>query len=169
MPTAQQWSKAFAAQARVDWQTWNLLRNNPDFSVPVCHRLHFLQMACEKVCKAHLCLQGINPSLVQSSHAYVAKTLPIICREQLRRRKLRAGRLDAVVHFAKRLAREIELLAPSVDDGGRRPDNCEYPWVDGLDCIHLPAEWQFDVTTLLKKPLCSSIFKVIADALDRLV
>lgn len=169
MPSAQEWSRAYAAQAKVDWQTWTALRTNPDFSVPVCHRLQFLQMVCEKLCKAHLCRQGTDPSQVQGSHAYVAKTLPIICEERLRRRKLKTGRLDAVVRFCKRLAREIELLAPSVDDGGRRPDNCKYPWVDGLDHIHLPAEWQFAVTTLLRKPLCNSIFKVIADALDRLV
>lgn len=169
MPTAREWSQAFAAQAKVDWQTWNLLQTTPELSVPACHRLHFLQMVCEKLCKAHLCRQGTDPLQVQSSHAYVAKTLPIICHEHLRKRRRKTGRLDAIIRFPRQLAREIELLAPSVDDGGRRPDNCEYPWADALDKLHLPSDWQFAVTALLKKPICSSILKVIADALDRLV
>lgn len=47
-------------------------------------KLHFLQMACEKVCKAHLCLQpGADPKDYQSSHAYTAKNLGIIVKQQL--------------------------------------------------------------------------------------
>ena len=46
------WACGFARQAQADFQTFERLQAMP---VPECHKLQFLQMACEKLVKAHLC------------------------------------------------------------------------------------------------------------------
>jgi hypothetical protein len=50
--------------------------------------------------------------------------------------------LDSFLRDARRLAREIELLDPVVRDGGRRNDNCEYPW-EGQGIVRSPLEHAF--------------------------
>ena len=81
-PTPDNWGEAYAKQALADFNAWNELQGNS--AIPSCQKLHFLQMACEKLCKAHLCKQpGANPKDFQTSHAYTAKNLGIILRQQL--------------------------------------------------------------------------------------
>jgi hypothetical protein len=50
--TPDNWGKAFAKQALADFEAWNELQGNT--AIPSCQKLHFLQMACENLCKAHL-------------------------------------------------------------------------------------------------------------------
>jgi hypothetical protein len=109
-------------------------------------------MACEKLTKAHLCGQGVPQVNLQSSHAYTAKNLPIIIRQQAIAAKARPPQLKAIVRTAKHLAQEIELLAPSVTRDQMRRDNCEYPWEDAKGNIHLPCDWTFETTNLLATP-----------------
>jgi hypothetical protein len=73
------WAVGYARQAQADFQTFEKLQAMP---VPECHKLQFLQMACEKLVKAHLCSDKADPSGLQTSHAYVAKTLPVVLRQQ---------------------------------------------------------------------------------------
>ncbi|MFO0810859.1 MAG: hypothetical protein U0746_19700 [Gemmataceae bacterium] len=142
MPTATEWSLGYARQADADFRSWERLRRAK--GVPECHCLLFLQMACEKLTKAHLCRAGTPPALLQTSHAYTAKNLPVIVRQQvgfsaLSRRS--AGWVNAKV---KPLAREIELLAPAVSAaatgpttastrGPTRPASCGCRWT-GRSC-----------------------------------
>lgn len=80
MATGDEWAAAYARQADADFQTFQKLQDLP---VPDCHRLLFLQMACEKLVKAHLCGPvGTDPVAVQTSHAYIAGTLPVVLRQQ---------------------------------------------------------------------------------------
>src|SRR5882724_6463098 len=44
-------AQAFIAQARSDWLVYRVLTESAE--VPLCHRLHYLQMACEKLAKAY--------------------------------------------------------------------------------------------------------------------
>src|SRR6476646_5983893 len=81
MATAAEWAVAYARQANADFRTWELLQDRDD--VPEFHKLLFLQMACEKLTKAHLCSDGTRPDDLQSSHAFTAKNLPIIIRQQV--------------------------------------------------------------------------------------
>ena len=124
------WSRAYARQAQADLDAREVLLGA---TVPACQHLHFLQMACEKISKAHRCLGGANPEALRHSHGFAAKVLPQIARELLRRSAFAADLgvaprgLEAMV---RQLARDVDLLAPAVDDDGRRPDNCEYPWED---------------------------------------
>src|ERR1043166_6062480 len=105
---------------------------------------------------------------LQASHAYVGKTLPVIAKKLLptfagtKSQKFLAFQLRAL----KQLAREIELLAPSVDDGGRRPDNCEYPWEDGQGALHVPAEYDFPSMKLLATPVGRLLPRLLNRAID---
>ena len=81
MATPAEWADGYARQADADMKTWTALQGSAD--VAECHRLLFLQMACEKLCKAHLILGGTPPINLQSSHGYVAKPLPVVIRDQL--------------------------------------------------------------------------------------
>ena len=108
--------------------SFKTLQSLQDVSIPECHKLQFLQMACEKLVKAHLCGSGTDPAALQASHAYVAKTLPVVLRQQASAVNFVGGKARKALTYARHLAQEIEVLAPAVDRGGRRPDNCEYPW-----------------------------------------
>lgn len=167
MPTANEWSVAYARQAKSDMEVRDFLLTSKDF--PPCHQLHFLQMACEKLCKAHLFAQGQDSPQFQKSHAYVASILPVIFKMKFaetykRELRNRAGVLSQV----KQLAREIELLAPAVDAAGRRKDNCEYPWEDGAGKIVSPIDRQFPNLDLLHKPHGIQILKFVKAAIDDL-
>ena len=107
-PTADNWGKAYARQALADFDTWNQLQGMGD--IPSCQKLHFLQMACEKLCKAHLCKQrGAQPEDYQSSHTYTAKNLGIVIRQQLSLMANSPRNGQFLLASCKSFAREIEL------------------------------------------------------------
>jgi hypothetical protein len=58
------WARGYARQAQADFQTFEKLQAMP---VPECHKLQFLQMACEKLVKAHLC-EGSSGRSTASSY-----------------------------------------------------------------------------------------------------
>lgn len=160
------WAQAYARQARADFDAWGALAEHKELAPS--QRLHFFQMACEKLCKAHLCKSGAEPSTLTGSHAYIAGTLPVIVRQHLTRLTGKKGRAGLLRH-AKHLSREIELLAPAVDDGGRRPDNCEYPWEDHAGQLHVPAEHSFPALRLLTAPAGRTFLKTVRAAIAALV
>jgi hypothetical protein len=165
MSTAVEWAKGYARQAKADFDTWNQLQGND--SVPKCHKLLFLQMACEKLAKSHLCTRGSNPADLQTSHAYIAKNLPIIIRQQIPAANSR--RSQNIFRHIKHLAREIELLSPAVTRDGQRPDNCEYPWEDGGGSLHVPLDWSFVPSELLNTPAGPALLKHIYTAIGELL
>jgi len=165
MSTSDEWAVGFARQALADLETWEKLQGIE--SVPDCHKLLFLQMACEKLTKTHLCRARSDPASIQSSHAYTAKNLPIIIRQQIEISKPKnAGWL---LKHSKHLAHEIEMLAPAVKRGGQRPDNCEYPWDDEGGRLHVPLDWTFAPANLLIEPAGRTFLKLIREALSRLL
>lgn len=164
MATPQDWTRAYALQARTDFECWNLLQTG---SAPLCQRLHFLQMACEKLSKAHMIHHGTAPGLVQARHNYTTTVLPAALEEQLRVVG-QASQWPALQGYARRLAQEIDFLAPSVDDNGQRPDNCEYPWEDALGVLHSPLTHSFAVGRLLVTPRSLFLLKLVSNAIDRL-
>jgi hypothetical protein len=143
-----------------------------DAEVPACQHLHFLQMACEKISKAHRCLGGTDPEALMHSHGFAAKVLPQIARELMRRAAFAAGvpvARSQVVPMVQQLAREVDLLTPAVDDDGRRPDNCEYPWEDSGGTLHVPAEHKFESLDALHRHRAGATFlKIVATAAEEL-
>lgn len=137
--TKQDWAKGYARQALSDLRARETLAKA---SADKCHRLHFLQMAAEKVCKAHLTMANGHEN-VRKTHAYVARNLPTIARHYYsvinNNNQISQWEISAI----RRIAHEIEVLAPACDDGDVRLDNSEYPWVDGRGTINIPCEYCF--------------------------
>ncbi|HXW15193.1 MAG TPA: hypothetical protein VEN79_11845, partial [Terriglobia bacterium] len=81
----QNWAKSYAMQALSDLRAWDVLvgaragKSGGGARAKKCHRLHFLQMAAEKTCKAHLTLEN-GHEMVKNRHAYVKDNLPLIAR-----------------------------------------------------------------------------------------
>src|SRR5580700_5907782 len=81
MTLPSEWALGYARQASADFETFETLQTLP--GIPNCHKLLFLQMACEKLCKAHLIASGTDPHALQSSHGYIAGPLPSVVRQQI--------------------------------------------------------------------------------------
>jgi hypothetical protein len=138
-PKDRQWAVAYAKQALSDLNARDILALE---GAEKCQRLHFLQMAAEKVCKAHL-VNANGHDNVRKTHAYVAKNLPIIARQFYSANSDDNQIARWAVKEVKHLAREIEFLAPASDDSGLRPDNSEYPWDDAKGKVQVPCEFTF--------------------------
>ena len=129
-----EWARSYACQALSDLDAREKLALA---AAAKCHRLHFLQMAAEKVCKAYLTVNNGHVN-VRRTHACVERNLPMLARQfcdvSLSSREMLNIR---------RLAKEIEVLAPACDGGDKREDNCEYPWQDGHGAVRIPCEYKF--------------------------
>jgi hypothetical protein len=167
MASASEWSRGYARQADADFKMFQMLE--PLRDVEACHKLLFLQMACEKLVKAHLCGGGTDPVALQRSHGYVAGTLPVVLRQQAVAVNFTGPHARWVLQHAKHLSQEIEVLAPAVKRGGQRPDNCEYPWEDGDGNLRVPLDWSFHPARLLVVPAGRSFLKLLRGAMDRLL
>ena len=135
-------SEAFALQAASDMAAYEALAKT---ALPLCHRLHYLQMWLEKLCKAHI--RGSNLPIDVFSHGVIAKVLPRLLAQYWRSLDFEVcPNLSEI--FA--LCREIDLLHPQVNDGGRREDNVEYPWCSAEGTIRFPAQYDFAVASRLQ-------------------
>ncbi|MCX5672129.1 MAG: hypothetical protein NTU94_12495 [Planctomycetota bacterium] len=168
MSLHDQWRRGYAVQARADLETLDLLSRQPVDAVPKCHRLQFLQMACEKLVKAHLLDIGTYTPDRLRIHTVTAKHLPPIMNEYYRRQTGRSMP-PHLYQRVGRMAREIELLAPAADDDGRQPANCEYPWPNVAgNQVYVPAEYAFRSLDLPREPALHLILKVLPIAIHAL-
>ncbi len=167
MSTPADWATAYARQADADFKTWEVLQSQR--AVPKCHGLLFLQMACEKLCKAHLIAEGARSETLQTSHGYIAKPLPVVIKRQITSLRPDAKRMEDLLRDIRHLAAEIEVLNPSMDRNGQRPDNCEYPWEDSRGTVHSPLDWTFHPSRLLTVPNGRTFVKLVRGAIDRLL
>jgi hypothetical protein len=157
------WAQAFARQAASDLRARDVIIG--DKTLPQCHSLHYLQMACEKICKASMIAGGVNPNDLQTSHAYIAKQLPNIVHVYLGRDG--RGTSSWVVDAIRPLARKIELLNPAVRDGGRSPQNCEYPWAKADGSVVAPADYKFEFREMFE-PAGVMLLKIIRQLAEEL-
>jgi len=104
-----------------------------------------------------------------TSHAYIGGTLPVVLRQQAVFVNFTGGKAKEVLNRARVVAHEIEVLAPSVNRDGDRPDNCEYPWEDTTRKLHSPLDWPFNLSDLILIPSGRTILKLIRGAIDRLM
>jgi hypothetical protein len=132
------WAEGYARQALSDLRARETLVGK----VEKCHRLHYLQMAAEKACKAHLTISNGHDN-VRKRHDYVAKNLPIIARQFYAAINDNNQIAQWEVSQIRRLAKEIEVVAPGCDGGECRKDNSEYPWEDRQGNICVPCEYSF--------------------------
>lgn len=173
MPIPTQWRKAYARQAISDLEVYEFL--SLQRRLPACHRLHYLQMYLEKVAKAYAwptdakCREQTS---LGSGHSYVAKLVPRIFMEGFRRQEGRnpSGSLQKRI---RELCREIDLLQPAADDGGKRPDNCEYPWnvcdnLGNASDVESPTEFPFQILDSKYRADLQTLMKVIGPEVRRL-
>jgi len=152
------WSEAFAAEAASDLDAYEHLSRSP---LPQCHRLHYLQMWLEKLCKAYV--HNANLDALKSTHKVVAKVLPSLIQEHWRRIGVeQQPRIKAI----RELCSEIDLLHPQVDNDGRRPENVEYPWPATGAGVEVPAQWKFPLADRLDSPSGRLLLKA-SDRLTR--
>jgi len=123
----KEWVVSFARQALSDLNAREILSAN---NASKCHRLHFLQMAAEKLCKAYLIKSQTGHDGNFTTHAVIKRHLKTIARYYGCR---------SVGVFAN----EIEVLSPACRDGGVRQDNTEYPWLSATGKVIAPCEWSF--------------------------
>ena len=161
------WSRAYAIQAKEDLAAYETLKGT---DLANCQGLHFLQMACEKVAKAHECWGGADPVSLQSSHKGPERVIPIIAKQLYAREAIESQvSREKAIRAIRDLAREIELLAPAVDDGRLRPENCEYPWEDDQGRLQVPAKHDFSkLSGLHLYPMGRTFLKVVAIAIEEL-
>jgi hypothetical protein len=168
MSEPAEWALAYARQAWADFRAWELYEQHPEAVAAECHRLLFLQMACEKLCKAHLIRAGAQPRGLQASHGYTAKHLPTVIRQQIIESGGDLARMQGVLTLARHLAGEIELLNPAVRRGGAGEDNCEYPWEAG-DKVVSPLDWTFYPLRLVAVRGGPTFIKLLKGAIARTI
>lgn len=151
--------EAYLRQATSDLAAYGALEGAAQ--LPSCHRLHYLQMAAEKLAKAVLLATGSRSEAdVRGSHKAFSLLPGILrgrrCHTQLDYATAKA--FDAFLSGISGLCRAIDELSPSIGPqqaGGGSPEgaNCEYPWfgrtADGRRGWVVPAEWGFVVEQLL--------------------
>lgn len=152
MSLRKDWVNSFARQADADLKAWELYQRHPSAVAAECHKLLFLQMACEKLCKAQLINAGVHtPDDVRRGHGFIAKHLPVIMRQEVANTREFPKNRDWSISQILQLCGEIEILNPSMTRDNRRPDNCEYPWQVAKQVIS-PLDHRFFPTQLLTAP-----------------
>lgn len=113
MSAPDDWAAAFARQADADLTAWELYQKHPSAVAAECHKLLFLQMACEKLCKAHVIRTGVHaPADVQRSHGFIAKHLPSIMKQEIANSHQFPRNLPWAMSQIRQLCGEIEILEP---------------------------------------------------------
>lgn len=168
MAEPRDWVRAYARQADADLRAWELFEAHPAALASEAHKLLFLQMACEKLCKAYLIQGGTPPLAVQSSHGFVANPLPVVIRDRVSRLKGNLKGMQGVLTQVRHLANEIELLNPALRRDGQRPDNCEYPWEAGGQVVS-PLDWKFHPSRLCTVPAGRTFLKLLRESINRLL
>ncbi|MCX7045861.1 MAG: hypothetical protein NTX50_10315 [Candidatus Sumerlaeota bacterium] len=128
------WRKAYLTQAISDYRMYQWLSGAENRSrVELCHRLHYLQMATEKLAKGlKIDLKGkALPKFIHNAflefiqkHARRNRELQRACHQEKSNQAF-AGLLE---EFAP-LVEWIENLAPKGSDYGKYSINPEYPWI----------------------------------------
>jgi hypothetical protein len=163
-----QWVRAFARQADADFRAWELYEMYPEAVSAECHRMQFLQMACEKLCKACvLSAKMVTLDRVQTSHGFVKKQLSTILKQELSYKNENGAQLKTVMQDFKRFAQEVEVLNPSMDRDNR-PDNCEYPWEYNGQVLS-PLDRSFYLSDLMLKRSGTNFLKSLRSAINRIL
>lgn len=150
-PDRADWALAYIKQGGSDFAIYQLLSGIP--GVPVCHLLHYLQMAGEKTAKAYR-FRDTDTAWERLTTEHIAFSRFIqsyLGSAEIKQRY--AGKdkqLREIMKLARKLAREIEKLAPAVDRESS-PVNAEYPWLDEGRVI-VPCEFYYPNLALLTEP-----------------
>ena len=152
---------AYAEQSQSDFRVYNEhLRGAED-----CHRLHYLQMACEKIAKAYRIrdLVALGSHDLYSHLAFSRFIVGFLKNPQIRLRYVgRDAQRRQIERYAHVFAAEIERLAPAV---GREqtPANAEYPWASGA-AVFVPCRYDYPISRRLRERSGQDFLKLIETA-----
>jgi len=170
-PVAPEWTPqdrarladAYAEQSRSDFAVYSIHLQE----AAECHRLHYLQMACEKIAKAYRLrdLVSFNPEDLYS-HVVFSKFITGFLKSKLVRRRYvsQDAKRREVERYARSLAAEIEKLAPAVDRE-RTPANVEYPWTAGA-AVFVPCRHDYPLSHRLREQSGRDFLKLIEIAIE---
>jgi len=155
------WREAYFTQA---WSDYRVFRGLNTERHPLCHKLHYLQMAAEKLAKGFLCSTNDPPPkrthLAFVPFLHVSKTRPEWRRQLGYGDNYRA--YTSYIDSLLPLAEKIERLAPVGGTFDRT--NPEYPWKDEEGKVTCPALYgfpDFGRTELAKiQVLLSNLFRI---------
>jgi hypothetical protein len=147
MSTWQNWQAAFLRQARSDWKAY---QKTTELQWPYCDRLHYLQMATEKLSKALLVAGDMELENLTGSHAAFVNFMRAASKNRKLQKPLGLKKSPLRLHFQKLmpLAYEIQSLAPTLAKDGPNP---EYPWEDPAGNIFAPTDYSFPLINRLQK------------------
>ena len=160
-------AKAYAFQSQSDFRVYRALLQSADLlEIEECHRLHYLQMACEKIAKAYRLRDTISFSEEDLySHVVFSGFIQTLLKAPQIKDRFRAN--DAkrrhLERYARSFAREIEKLAPAVDRT-QTPANVEYPWVEE-QVVLIPCQFSFASLSKLKDADGREFLKLIEIAI----
>jgi len=162
-PPRDVWAKAFAIQARSDFTIYRKLLGESD--VAACHRLHYLQMATEKIAKAYRIRDTTTSEEVLRSHVGFSKFISsfVLSPPLKLEYKGKQAQLRGLLRDAKMLAGAIEKLAPAIAPD-QTPQNTEYPWQEGESVI-APCRYSFPNLSMLNESGGRTFLKLIERAL----
>lgn len=134
------WQDAYLTQA---WSDFQVFREMNKSRYPICHSLHYLQMATEKLAKGFLCKRSGGPP--KKTHYSLVSFLNVSRSQADWRRDLGYGRnpkaygyyIDSMLP----IARQIETLAPT--GGNLDGINPEYPWRNDAGTVECPCKHDF--------------------------
>jgi hypothetical protein len=129
------WSTAFRKQAQSDFELYLLINKDP--KVPMCHHLHYLQMALEKIAKAHY--HGKPP---QSHYKVVDYMLQKIGETDLLAKRYGWTSKTQFKNAVARIRPMLDLLQSLVPQQDEEKVNAEYPW-RGSEGVVVPCEYDY--------------------------
>lgn len=163
------WAAAYAKQSRSDFAIYALMSAEAS-GISACHRLHYLQMACEKIAKAYRFRDTSTASEdLLTSHVAFSKFIECFLTSPAMKQRYRGkdARLRNVIRYARKYARAVEELAPAVDRENT-PCNAEYPWEDEHGVV-VPCEYTYPGHGFLlspRDPASVDFLKVVRTAID---
>lgn len=144
------WRTALFEQAGSDYRILQLLIAQ---NAPFCHRLHYLQMATEKLAKGFSTPPG-GPQPPKVHRDFVSFLRLVPASRQLRLAcHCGPGQIDAYVASLLPLARLIEDLAPALANDGPNP---EYPWHTAQGVV-APARYPFTNLEFKSRPMVNML------------
>jgi hypothetical protein len=151
--------RLFLVQARTDIAVFKLLKDSSDF--PVCHALHYLQMATEMFGKALAWKQGPRAN---THMAFVGFLRSLSTNRQAQQQlgyERRTEQWIQVIRKSLPLAKRVEDLAPTISPDAPNP---EYPWPRAVPHT-APAEYTFSIWSDLQETAAGQQFLSLVDQL----
>ena len=137
-------------QACSDFEVYQWMGEHP---ILPCHRLHYLQMATEKLAKAYFWRSQAPP---QKSHVAFVRFINVLVAEQnaKRRQMLVAcfglpnfGSFQKYARSQSTIAYQIQNMAPDLAGNGPNP---EYPWPHPWP-LHAPMSYKYSLWDILQQ------------------